>query len=279
MTNYKKRKYISYIFLFVSFLAALIGLFWLVFILLDVFIKGFSYLSLHIFLEESAPPLLGGGGIKHALIGQLIITAIAVLIGVPIGVLGGTYIAEYGRNNRIAHFISTISDIMVSVPAIVIGTFVYAVFVRPVGSFNAFSGSVALAIIMIPVVLRTTEDMMRLVPWSLREAAFALGAPYYKVIMDIVYKSAVTGILTGVLLAIARIVGEAAPLLFTSFNNAFTSINLKESMASLTVTIYQYATSPYDSWHKIAWVASLIITLSILFLTIIVRLLIKWRYK
>jgi len=210
---------------------------------------------LHIFLEESAPPLLGGGGIKHALIGQLIITAIAVLIGVPIGVLGGTYIAEYGRNNRIAHFISTISDIMVSVPAIVIGTFVYAVFVRPVGSFNAFSGSVALAIIMIPVVLRTTEDMMRLVPWSLREAAFALGAPYYKVIMDIVYKSAVTGILTGVLLAIARIVGEAAPLLFTSFNNAFTSINLKESMASLTVTIYQYATSPYDSWHKIAWVA------------------------
>ena len=275
----KIRKFISYAFLFLSFLAAIIGLLWLVFILLDVLIKGFSYFSLHIFLEESAPPLLGGGGIKHALIGQLIIMAIAVLIGVPIGVLGGTYIAEYGRNNRIAHFVSTISDIMVSVPAIVIGTFVYAIFVKPFGSFNAFSGAIALAIIMIPVVLRTTEDMMRLVPWSLREAAFALGAPYYKIIIDVVYRASITGILTGILLAIARIAGEAAPLLFTSFNNVFTSINLKEPMASLTVTIYQYATSPYDSWHKIAWVASLLITLTILFLTIVVRLLIKWRYK
>jgi len=168
---------------------------------------------------------------------------------------------------------------MVSVPSIVIGTFVYALFVRPFGSFNGLSGAVALAIIMIPVILRTTEDMMKLVPWSLREAAFALGAPYYKVIMQIVYKAAVAGIFTGVLLAIARIAGETAPLLFTSFNNAFTSTNLKEPMASLTVTIFQYATSPYESWHKIAWAASLIITMFILFLTIMVRLLIKWRYK
>lgn len=279
MSTYKKRIFINYTFLLLSFLAAILGLFWLVFILIDVVVNGFSYLSTTIFLEESAPPLLGGGGLKHAFIGQLIITAIAILIGAPIGVLGGTYIAEYGRNKRSAQFISTISDIMVSVPSIVIGTFVYALFVRPFGSFNGLSGAVALAIIMIPVILRTTEDMMKLVPWSLREAAFALGAPYYKVIMQIVYKAAVAGIFTGVLLAIARIAGETAPLLFTSFNNAFTSTNLKEPMASLTVTIFQYATSPYESWHKIAWAASLIITMFILFLTIMVRLLIKWRYK
>jgi phosphate transport system permease protein len=277
--NYKKRKFINYFYLFLSFLAAIVGLFWLVFILIDVLVNGFSYLSASIFLEESAPPLLGGGGLKHAFIGQLIISLLAIIIGVPIGVLGGTYIAEYGKNKKTANFISTVSDIMVSVPSIVIGTFVYAIFVKPLGTFNAYSGAIALAIIMIPVILRTTEDMMKLVPWSLREAAFALGAPYYKVIIQIVYKSAITGILTGILLAIARIAGETAPLLFTSFNNAFTSFNLKEPMASLTVTIYQYATSPYESWHKIAWAASLLITLFILLLTILVRLLIKWRYK
>lgn len=279
MKNYKKRKFINYFYLFLSFLAAIVGLFWLVFILIDVLVNGFSYLSASIFLEESAPPLLGGGGLKHAFIGQLIISLLAIIIGVPIGVLGGTYIAEYGKNKKTANFISTVSDIMVSVPSIVIGTFVYAIFVKPLGTFNAYSGAIALAIIMIPVILRTTEDMMKLVPWSLREAAFALGAPYYKVIIQIVYKSAITGILTGILLAIARIAGETAPLLFTSFNNAFTSFNLKEPMASLTVTIYQYATSPYESWHKIAWAASLLITLFILLLTILVRLLIKWRYK
>ncbi|MDY6820516.1 MAG: phosphate ABC transporter permease PstA [Deferribacterota bacterium] len=278
--NYRKKRYlINYISLFLSFLAALLGLFWLVFILFNVLYNGFSYLAPNIFTEEYAPILMGGGGLKHALIGQLIITIIAVLIGVPIGILGGTYIAEYGRNNKIANFTSTISDIMISVPSIVIGTFVYALLVRPFGSFNGLSGGIALAIIMIPVVLRTTEDMMRLVPWQLREAAFALGAPYYKVIMNVVYKSAITGIFTGILLAIARVAGETAPLLFTSFNNAYTTYKLTEPMPSLTVTIYQYATSPYESWHKIAWAGSLIITLFILLITIIGRFIIKWRYK
>lgn len=279
MTAYLKRKIINHMALISAFVTAIIGLFWLVFILADVIYNGFSFITLALFTEESAPPMLGGGGLKHAIIGQIIITFFSIIIGVPVGILGGTYLSEYGRNNRLAKFISTVSDIMVSVPAIVIGTFVYALFVRPWGGFNGLSGSIALAIIMIPVVLRTTEDMMKLVPWSLREAAFALGAPYYKVIVQIVYKSAATGIFTGILLAIARIAGEAAPLLFTSFNNAFLTTKITEPMPSLTVTIFQYAMSPYESWHKLAWAASLIIMLFILLFTVIGRLIIKWRYK
>jgi phosphate transport system permease protein len=200
------------------------------------------------------------------------------MIGVPFGVLGGTFLAEYARGRRIARIISILSDIMVSVPSIVIGTFIYAVLVKPVGHFNGWAGAVALAIIMIPVVLRTTEDMLTLVPWTLREAAFALGAPYYKVIIQVVYRGAAAGILTGILLSIARVSGETAPLLFTSFNNSFFSVNMNEPMASLTVTIFQYAMGPYDDWHAQAWAASLVITIFILILTIIGKLIIKWRY-
>ena len=167
---------------------------------------------------------------------------------------------------------------MVSVPSIVIGTFVYAILVKPIGHFNGWAGSVALAIIMIPVVLRTTEDMLTLVPWSLREAAFALGAPYYKVIIQVVYRGAAAGIFTGILLAIARVIGETAPLLFTSFNNSFFSVDMNEPISSLTVTIFQYAMGPYESWHGQAWAASFMITLFILFLTIVGRIIIRWRY-
>jgi phosphate transport system permease protein len=222
---------------------------------------------------------MAGGGLMHAFVGQLLITFFSLVIGIPLGILGGTYLAEYGRYRRIGRFISTLSDIMISVPSIVIGTFVYAIFVKPLGHFSGFAGSVALAIIMIPVVLRTTEEMISLVPWEIREAAFALGAPYYKVILQVVYRGAATGIFTGILLAIARISGETAPLLFTSFNNMFFTTNMNEPMPSLTVTIYQYAMGPYDDWHDMAWAASFVITLFILALTILGRLLLRWTYR
>ncbi len=274
----RRRKIMSSVALLLSSLAALIGLFWLVFILADVLINGIKGINLSLFLEDPAPPGMEGGGLRNAFVGQLLITGVATVIGVPLGVLGGTFLAEYARGRTISRIISIISDIMVSVPSIVVGTFVYAIMVKPLGHFNGWAGAVALAIIMIPVVLRTTEDMLSMVPWTLREAAFALGAPYYRVIIQVVYRGAATGILTGILLSIARVAGETAPLLFTSFNNSFFSWNMNEPVASLTVTIFQYAMGPYESWHTQAWAASLVITLFILFITILGRLILKWRF-
>ncbi len=279
MKREKKRKIEGAIALFLSTMAAFFGLFWLVFILGDVLAHGIKALNLNLFMNDPAPPGVEGGGLRNAFIGQLLITACATLIGVPIGVLGGTFLAEYARGRKIARLISILADIMVSVPSIVIGTFIYAVLVRPVGHFNGWAGSAALAIIMIPVVLRTTEDMLSLVPWTLREAAFALGAPYYKVITQVVYRGAATGILTGILLSIARVAGETAPLLFTSVNNSFFSLNMKQPISSLTVSIFQYAMGPYENWHAQAWAAAFVITIFILILTIAGRLVIKWRYK
>lgn len=278
MNIVKKRKLENLIALSLSSIAALIGLFWLVFILGDVLIHGLGAMNLELFTEDPAPPGIEGGGLRNAFVGQLIITFFATLIGVPIGILGGTFLAEYARGRKIAQLISILSDIMVSVPSIVIGTFIYAIMVKPLGHFNGWAGSVALAIIMIPVVLRTTEDMLTLVPWTLREAAFALGAPYYKVIIQVVYRGAAAGILTGILLSIARVAGETAPLLFTAFNNSFFSVNMNEPMASLTVTVFQYAMGPYESWHTQAWAASLVVTLFILLLTVVGRLFVKWRF-
>jgi len=279
MTRESIRKTESFIVLSMSTLAAFLGLFWIIFILGDVLIHGIGALNLSLFINDPAPAGVEGGGLRNAFVGHLVITLFATLIGVPVGVLGGTFLAEYARGKKIAKAISMLSDIMVSVPSIVIGTFIYAVLVKPVGHFNGFAGAVALSIIMIPVVLRTTEDMLSLVPWTLREAAFALGSPYYKVIIQIVYRGAATGILTGILLSIARVAGETAPLLFTSFNNSFFSVNMKGPVASLTVTIFQYAMGPYESWHAQAWAASFVITIFILILTILGRLIIKWRYK
>ncbi len=278
MTMQRKRKIESFVALSLSTIAALFGLFWLVFILGDVLVEGIEALSPALFLNDPAPPGMAGGGLRNAFVGQLMITFFATLIGVPVGVLGGTFLAEYARGRKIARMISILSDIMVSVPSIVIGTFIYAILVKPVGHFNGWAGAVALAIIMIPVVLRTTEDMLSLVPWTLREAAFALGAPYYKVIIQVVYRGAAAGILTGILLSIARVAGETAPLLFTSFNNSYFSMNMNEPIASLTVSIFQYAMGPYDTWHAQAWAASLMITLFILMLTILGRVIIRWRY-
>ena len=279
MTIVKKRKIEGTIALTFSTLAALLGLFWLVFILGDVLVHGLKALNLNLFVNDPAPAGVEGGGLRNAFVGQLLITLFAAVIGVPVGVLGGTFLAEYARGRTIARMISVLADIMVSVPSIVIGTFIYAALVKPVGSFNGWAGSIALSIIMIPVVLRTTEDMLSLVPWTLREAAFALGAPYYKVITQVVYRGAATGILTGILLSIARVAGETAPLLFTSFNNSFFSLNMNRPMASLTVSIFQYAMGPYDSWHEQAWAAAFVITVFILIITILGRLIIKWRYR
>jgi phosphate transport system permease protein len=262
-----------------STLAALVGLFWLILILGDVLVHGIKALTPDLFLQDPVPAGVKGGGLRNAFIGQLLITFFATMIGVPIGVLGGTFLAEYAHGRKLASAVSILSDMMVSVPSIVIGTFIYAVMVKPIGHFSGWAGAVALAIIMIPVGLRTTEDMLSLVPWTLREAAFALGSPYYKVITQVVYRGAATGILTGILLSIARVAGETAPLLFTSFNNSFFSTNMNGPIASLTVSIFQYAMGPYDSWHAQAWAASFTITIFVLLLTITGRLIIKWRYK
>lgn len=275
----KKRKIISGIAIFVSCLTALWGIFWLFFIIFDVLRHGIAAIHPDLFFKDPAPAGETGGGLRNAFVGHALITVCATLIGVPVGILGGTFLAEYGRKYKISKFISNLADIMVSIPAIIVGAFVYAIMVKPLGHFSGWAGGVALGIIMIPTVLRTTENMLSLIPWTLREAAFALGAPYYKVIIQVVYRGASTGILTGVILAIARVTGEAAPLLFTAFNNSFFSTNMNEPMASLTITIFQYAMGPYEEWHTQAWGASLMITLFILFATIIGRILIKRRYE
>lgn len=274
-----RRRIINFLALAMCALTAIFGLFWLGFILYDVIRHGIGALGPELFTQNPAPPGEEGGGIKNALIGQLMITACAVAIGVPIGVLGGTFLSEYARGTRLARVLSVLADIMVSVPSIVIGTFIYALLVKPLGHFSGWAGGIALAVIMIPVILRTTEDMLTLVPWTLREAAFALGAPYYKVIIQIVYRSAITGILTGIVLAIARVAGETAPLLFTSLNNSFFSTDMNRPMASLTVTIFQYAMSPYEIWQGHAWAASFIITMFVLCITILARGIIRWRYS
>jgi len=256
----RARKIKSGIMLSLSTVTALYGIIWLVWILLDVVIEGFSYLSLDLFLEEPVPAGMEGGGLRHAFIGHFIITSLATLIGVPVGIGAGIFFAEYGRGRLFVRALRTVTDVIVSFPSIVIGTLVYAIMVRPAGHFMGISGSVALALLMIPVIAITTSEILRLVPDSLREAGYALGARRWQVIRDISLTAGKRGILTGVILGIARITGETAPLLFTSFNNSYTTFNPLEPMASLTVTIFQYAMGPYQEWHGQAWSAALVLT-------------------
>ena len=274
MTATQKRLIINNIVLTLSTISALIGIAFLFWILYVLVANGIEAINWDIFLFEGAPPGYEESGLKHALIGQLILISVSTLIGVPLGVMAGTYLSEYGQNSKLAETIRDISDIMMSAPSIVIGAFVYAVIVIPTGNFSGWAGVAALAIIMIPIILRTTDDMLALVPNTLREAAFALGAPKYKVILQVVYRGAKAGVLTGILLGIARVGGETAPLLFTSFNDNFMSTDLNEPMASLTVTMYNYATSPYDDWQQIGWAAAFILSMFILGLNIIGRLII-----
>lgn len=279
MTHTQKRVLMSQVVMVLSTLSALIGLAFLFWILYVLVYNGVNAINWDIFLYEGAPPGYEESGLKHALIGQLILVGVASLIGVPLGVLGGTYLSEYGQKSRLAETIRDISDIMMSAPSIVIGAFVYAVIVTPMGHFSGWAGVIALTIIMIPIILRTTDDMLHLVPGTLREAAFALGAPKYKVITQVVYRGAKAGVLTGILLGIARVGGETAPLLFTSFNDNFMSTDLMEPMASLTVTMFNYATSPYEDWQQLGWAAAFILSMFILSLNIIGRLIIMKRGK
>ncbi|MGA0533792.1 phosphate ABC transporter permease PstA [Hansschlegelia sp. KR7-227] len=255
-----------------SLAAALFGILWLVAILATLVIKGFSGLSLAVFTENTPPPG-SAGGLLNAIVGSLIMTAIGVVAGTPIGILAGTYMAEYGRHGRLAQVVRFINDILLSAPSIVIGLFVYELIVIRMGHFSGVAGAVALAVLVIPVVVRTTEDMLNLVPNQLREAASALGLPRAVVIQRIAYRAARAGMITGVLLAIARVSGETAPLLFTALNNQFWSTDLNAPMASLPVVIFQFALSPYSDWQALAWTGALLITFAVLTLSITARVL------
>ncbi len=273
MSPVQKRIFINRLALGFSTLSAIIALAFLFWILGVLVMKGIDALGWNIFMFEGSPPGYEDSGLKHALVGQLILVGMATGIGVPLGIMAGTYLSEYGKSSKLANVIRDISDIMMSAPSIVIGAFVYAVVVMPMGHFSAWAGAIALGIIMIPIILRTTDDMLQLVPGTLREAAFALGAPKYKVILSVVYRGAKAGILTGVLLGIARVAGETAPLLFTSFNDNFFTTDLNAAMPSLTVTMFNYAISPYEDWQKLGWAAAFILSMFILGLNIAGRLI------
>jgi phosphate transport system permease protein len=255
-----------------SLTATAFGLGWLVLILGELLWNGLSGLSPSVFTEMTPPPG-AAGGLLNPIMGSLLLTALAVVIGTPIGVLAGTYMAEYGRYSPLTSVVRFINDILLSAPSIVIGLFIYEIVVAPMGHFSGFAGAVALAVIVIPVVVRTTEDMLMLVPNPLREAAAALGLPRAVVIGRVCYRAAQAGMITGVLLAIARITGETAPLLFTALNNQFWSLDLNAPMASLPVVIFQFALSPYKEWQQLAWTGALIITFTVLTLSIIARIL------
>jgi phosphate transport system permease protein len=255
-----------------AFAATLFGLGWLVLILGVLLWNGFGGLSLAVFTEMTPPPGQAGG-LLNPIVGSLVLTALAVAIGTPIGILAGTYLAEYGRHEKISSVIRFINDILLSAPSIVIGLFIYEIMVAPMGHFSGYAGSVALAVIVIPVVVRTTEDMLTLVPNALREAAASIGLPRAYMVIRIAYRAARAGILTGILLAIARISGETAPLIFTALNNQFWSLDLNAPVASLPVVIFQFALSPYADWQKLAWTGALIITITVLALSITARAL------
>ena len=257
-----------------SYAATGFGLGWLVLILGVLLYEGVSGLSLRVFIEMTPPPG-SAGGLLNAIFGSLIMTVLAVVIGTPVGILAGTYMAEYGRHDRLAAIVRFINDILLSAPSVVVGLFIYEIMVAPMGHFSGYAGSVALAVIVIPVVVRTTEDMLRLVPGSLREAAFGLGAPRWKVATFVTLRAARAGVMTGLLLALARISGETAPLLFTALNNQFFSTNMNAPMANLPVVIFQFAMSPYDNWRELAWGGALLITFAVLGLNILARVVFR----
>lgn len=267
---YTRRRFRNRLFLTLSVAAAGFGIGWLGLILYSLVTKGIAGISLKLFTENTPPPG-SDGGLANAIAGSLIMSAIAVAVGTPIGIFGGTYLAEYGRHSRISLIVRFINDILLSAPSILIGLFVYELLVANMGHFSGIAGTAALAVIVIPVVVRTTENMLLLVPNTLREAAAALGTPRSHVIRTVTWRAARAGIVTGVLLAVARISGETAPLLFTALNNQFWSTDLNAPMASLPAVIFQFALSPYDDWHKLAWGGALLITFAVLTLSILAR--------
>jgi len=269
-----KRKTINAIALVLSMAAMAFGLFWLVWILWMVIDLGVGALHFTLFTENTPPPG-SAGGLKNAIVGSGIMVGLAMLLATPIAILAGIYLAEYGKRTLLGQVTRFVNDILLSAPSIVIGLFVYAIYVANVGKFSGFSGIIALALLVLPVVVRTTEDMLALVPNALREAAFALGAPKWKVILLITLRSAKTGVITGILLALARISGETAPLLFTALSNQFWSLDLSEPMANLPVTIYKFAMSPFADWQQLAWAGVFIITMGVLLLNILARVVFR----
>ena len=272
MGRYNRRKRANHMAMGLAVAAAAFGIFWLLAILWTLFYNGLSAIDLAMF-TQSTPAPGSDGGLLNAIYGSVVMTIVGALIGTPIGILAGTYLAEYSRGNLLGEVVRFINDILLSAPSIIVGLFVYVILVRPLGHFSAWAGSVALAVLVVPVVVRTTEDMLNLVPAALREAAAALGSPRWKTVLMISYRAARNGMLTGVLLAVARISGETAPLLFTSLNNQFWSTDMGAPMANLPVTIFQYALSPYADWQRLAWGGSLLITVVILALNILARVI------
>jgi phosphate transport system permease protein len=270
ISRYHHRRRKNLIAMSLCLIATLLGLGCLTLVLAALFVKGLSGMSLTVFADMTPPPGRDGG-LANAIVGSLIMTLLGVAFGAPIGILAGTYMAEYGRHTRLTVVVRFINDILLSAPSIVVGLFVYTIVVAPMGHFSGIAGSISLAVIVIPVVVRTTEDMLLLVPNQLREAAAALGTPRSMVIRRVTYRAAKAGMITGVLLAVARISGETAPLLFTALNNQFWSVNLNAPMSSLPTVIFQFALSPYADWQRLAWTGALIITLSVLILSITAR--------
>jgi phosphate transport system permease protein len=269
------RRIVNLIALGLSALATTIGLVFLGAILWTLVKQGAAGMSIAVFTQNTPPPgSTSGGGLLNAIYGSAIMTVLGILIGAPIGMLAGTYLAEYGRNSPLSSVIRFINDVLLSAPSIIIGLFVYELFVVPVGNFSAISGAIALAIIAMPVIVRTTEDMLNLVPQGMKDASTAMGAYPWRTIISIAYPAARSGMVTGLLLAVARISGETAPLLFTALNNQFWSTSLKAPMANLPVVIFQFALSPYDNWQQLAWAGALLITFTILVLSIAARIVV-----
>ena len=279
MNLYAVRRFKNRLALTVSMAAMAFGLFWLVWILWTTIDLGLSGISLQLFTEMTPPPGSSEGGLANAIAGSLVIVGLAVLIGTPIGIFAGIYLAEFGKTNWLGSTTRFVNDLLLSAPSIIIGLFVYEIYVAQMGKFSAMAGVLALALIVIPVVIRTTENMLVLVPNSMREAAFALGAPKWVVVGRVTLRASVAGVMTGVLLAIARISGETAPLLFTSLSNQFWSMGLNDPMATLPVTIFKFAMSPYEDWQALAWAGVFLITLGVLSLNILARVLFRAKHK
>jgi phosphate transport system permease protein len=272
-----RRKRVNAVALTLSLAAMAFGIFWLIWILFETIRLGIGGLSLSLFTEMTPPPQAETGGLANAIFGSLTMVALATFVGTPIGVLAGVYLAEYGQKTRLGSATRFINDILLAAPSIVIGLFIYSIVVARMHSFSGLAGALALALIVIPIVIRTTENMLSLIPNSLREAAYALGTPKWRVIMTITLKAAIAGVITGVLLAVARIAGETAPLLFTALSNQFWSSNLEQPMASLPVTIFKFAMSPYENWQQLAWAGVFLITLGVLALNVLARLLVRTK--
>jgi phosphate transport system permease protein len=278
MALHRRRKLVNVVALTLSLSAMAFGLFWLTWILFETVRLGIGGLTVQVFTQSTPPPMAETGGLANAIVGSGIMVLLATAVGTPIGVLCGIYLAEYGQRSWLGATTQFINDILLSAPSIVIGLFIYAVVVAQTKTFSAYAGVLALALIVIPVVVRTTENMLSLIPHSLREAAYALGTPKWKVIWSVTLKAARAGVVTGVLLALARIAGETAPLLFTALSNQFFTTNLGEPMASLPVTIFKFAMSPYENWQKLAWAGVFLITLGVLALNILARVLFRNKH-